>query len=341
MPANPDFSVFAHMPASVMVLDRDLKYVAASRMYLDTVGLEMADLKGRMIFDVFPEIEARRKPLEQSMRRALAGEGNGIDRLYYAIPDPDDRTRLTEVWWRCRHNPVVGPDGSVNYMIQITENVTDLVRTENMRNAIATEMQHRVGNLLTLVQIVARRTAQNAETLQGFLAKFDERIQSMSRTHSYLFGSNWDRMSLQEIVTRQLDQERADRAHKISISGPDILLGASDAQMLSMAIHELTTNSLKYGALQGGDGRLDVAWSGHNQGGFKFSWVESGVRTGSTSGRTGFGSMILDTIVPTQLRGTATRSLGADGLRYELNVAERRQSTHPPDLPPDLPLDPA
>jgi two-component sensor histidine kinase len=326
--AKPDFSLFVDMPASVMVLDRDLKYVAASRMYLDTVGLEMADLSGRMIFDVFPEIEERRKPLEQSMRRALAGEGNGIDRLYYAIPDPEDRTRLMDSWWRCRHNPVVGPDGSVNYMIQITENISDLVRTEDMRNAIATEMQHRVGNLLSLVQIIARRTAQNAETLKGFLAKFDERIQSMSRTHSYLVGSNWNRMSLHEIVTRQLHHEREDLANKITISGPDILLGASDAQMLSMAIHELTTNSLKYGALQGGDGRLDVMWSGHNQNGFKFSWIESDVQTITPSGRTGFGSMILDTIVPTQLRGMAHRNLGQDGLRYELTVTERTPSAH-------------
>ncbi|AZL58973.1 PAS domain S-box protein [Tabrizicola piscis] len=333
--ADPDFSIFVDMPASVMVLDRDLKYVAASRMYLATVGLEMADLKGRMIFDIFPEIEERRKPLEQSMRRALAGEGNGIDRLYYAIPDPDDRTVLMDSWWRCRHNPVVGPDGSVNYMIQITENISDLIRTENMRNAIAHEMQHRVGNLLALVQIVARRTAQNADSLKGFLAKFEERIQSMSRTHSYLVGSNWNRMSLHEIVTRQLDQEREDRANKITISGPEILLDASDAQMLSMAIHELTTNSLKYGALQGGDGRLDVRWSDHNLNGFKFCWIESDVKTIVPSDRTGFGSMILDTIVPAQLRALAQRKLGQDGLRYELTVAERTPSAHAPVLQVD------
>jgi PAS domain S-box-containing protein len=321
--STPDLSLLRDMPASIMVLDRELRYVMASDIYLQTVGLRLEDLLGRYIFEAFPEEEVRRKPLEQSMRRALAGEGNAIERLEYAIPDPADRTRMTQAWWRCRHNPLFNPDGSVGHVVQITENVTDLVRAEALKTAIGHELQHRVSNLLSLVDVVARRTAAHAETLPGFLERFNERLQAMSRTHSYLIGANWDRMSIRELVARQLQHGHDDLAGQMTIEGSEVLLGASEAQTLSMAIHELTTNSLKYGALKDTMGRLKVSWTTKGTQDFRFDWIETVQGAVSPSGRTGFGSMILDSIVPAQLGGRAVREITADGLRYTLVVEKR------------------
>jgi PAS domain S-box-containing protein len=317
------FSILRDMPASVMVLDRDLKFVMASDLYLQTVGLQLSDLLGRYVFEAFPEDEVRRTPLEQSMRRALAGEGNAIERLAYAIPDPVDRTRMTQAWWRCRHNPLFNADGSIGHVVQITENVTELVRAEELKTAIGDELQHRVSNLLSLVDVVARRTAAHAETLPAFLERFNERLQAMSRTHSYLIGGNWDRMSIRELVARQLQYGHDDLAGQMSIDGPEVLLGASEAQALSMAIHELTTNSLKYGALKDTQGRLRVSWATEGAQGFRFDWVETGACAAKPSGRTGFGSMILDSIVPSQLGGRAAREFAPVGLRYTLVVEKR------------------
>ncbi|RYI34535.1 MAG: PAS domain S-box protein [Acetobacteraceae bacterium] len=318
-----DLSLIRDMPASIMVLDRDLRFVTASDLYLKTVGVQMPDLFGRHLFEAFPEEEVRRKPLEESIRRALAGEGNAIERLAYAIPDPADRTRMTAAWWRCRHNPLFNADGTVSHVVQITENVTDLVRTEEQRNAIAHELQHRVSNLLSLVQVIARRTAATAETVPAFLERFDERLQSMARTHSHLIGLSWDRMSISEVIALQLQHGHGDIADQITIQGPEVLLGSSEAQMLSMAIHELTTNSLKYGALRDARGRLQVSWTTDAVQGFVLDWIESGVSDLAPSGRSGFGSMILDKIVPTQLGGTARRQIGPDGLHYTITVEKR------------------
>lgn len=306
-----------------MVLDRDLRFVMASDMYLQTVGRRLDDLIGQHVFDAFPETEERRRPLEASMRRALAGEGNAIERLAYAIPDPNDPGKVTEAWWRCRHNPLVGPDGSIGHVVQITENVTEQVRSEAQGAAIGQELQHRVGNLFSLVQVIARRTAAHAETLSDFLERFDARVQAMARTHSHLIGTNWDRMSIGEVVARQLEHGHEDIAERMSISGPQIVLGASEAQMLSMAVHELTTNALKYGALKDATGRLQVTWSRRGENGFSFAWVETGYPCSPEGDRSGFGSMILDKIVPSQLGGTAERVLGPEGLRYALTVEMR------------------
>lgn len=319
----PNLTVLRDMPASLMVLDRNLCFVMASDMYLTLLGRPLESLLGRNLFDAFPEAEERRKPLEESIRRALAGEANSIERLAYSVPDPNDPTRMIDAWWRCRHNPLYGSDGSIGHVVQITENITELVQAEEQRNAIALELQHRVSNLLSLVQVIARRTAGTAETLPLFLERFDERMQSMSRTHSYLVGTNWNRMSVGEVVARQLQHGHDDLAPQMNIGGKDVVLKASEAQMLSMAIHELTTNSLKYGALKDAKGRLEVTWSPRGEHGLDFSWVESGVGAVAPSGRTGFGSMILDKIVPAQLGGRASRTFGPDGLHYGITVEER------------------
>lgn len=322
--ATLNLSVLRDMPASIMVLDRDLRYVMASDMYLQTVGRSLEELLGRNIFDAFPETDERRKPLEASMRRALAGESNAIERLFYRIPDPADLSKSVEAWWRCRHNPLVGPDGSIGHVVQITENITELVHAEEQRSAIAHELQHRVGNLLSLVQVIARRTAGTADTLPVFLERFDQRMQSMARTHSYLIGTNWNRMSVGEVVARQLQHGNSDLAAQMTLEGPEVVLLASEAQLLSMAIHELTTNSLKYGALKDASGRLEVRWSAVGETGFRFEWRESGVGPVAPSGRTGFGSVILDTILPAQLGGKAQRVFGPDGLSYEITVPARK-----------------
>ncbi len=318
-----DLTIVRDLPASIMVLDRDLRFVTASDMYLKTVGQRLEDLVGRHLFEAFPETEDRRRPLEASMRRALAGEGNAIERLAYAIPDPNDPGKLTEAWWRCRHNPLIGPDGSIGHVVQITENVTEQVWSEAQRDAIGQELQHRVGNLFSLVQVIARRTAAHAETLPDFLERFDARMQAMARTHSHLIGINWDRMSIGEVMARQLEDGHDDIADRMTISGPLIVLGASEAQMLSMAVHELTTNALKYGALRDATGHLQVSWAAHGESGFRFAWVETGHLADAGSGGSGFGSMILDKIVPSQLGGVAERTLGANGLRYVLTVETR------------------
>jgi PAS domain S-box-containing protein len=322
-PTTPDLSFIRHIPASVMVLDRDLRYVAASDIYLETVGLRMEDLAGRFLFEAFPEVDERRQRLEESIRRALAGERNGIDRLAYAIPDPEDRSRMTEAWWRCQHNPLPDADGTINHVIQITENVSELVRAEEVKSAIAHEMQHRVSNLLSLVQIIARRTAAHAETMPEFLERFDERLQSMARTHAYLAGGNWNRMSIREMVARQLEHGHSELVGQIMVDGPEISLPAGEALMLSMAIHELTTNSLKHGALRDETGKLALTWSRKGRTGFYFDWTETVADAVEAPGRTGFGSMILDSIVPNQLGGTASREFAPEGLRYRITVEDK------------------
>lgn len=87
-----------------------------------------------------------------------------------------------------------------------------------------------------------------------------------------------------------------------------------------MAVHELATNSVKYGALGQPEGRLDISWSTTPDGGGRFDWSETGIRVPAQSGEDGYGAMLLDTIIPSQLNGRAERMIGQQAFTYRLGI---------------------
>ena len=324
-------ALFASLPAACMVLDRDLRLVAATRQYLDTVGRRMEDLEGRHVFDAFPESDDRRQALEAAFARAFAGESSTISDIPYAIPVVDAFGRETgvrrEIWWTAQHNPLVAADGSIPYIIQKTQDVTARVMAERLKDAVMRELQHRVGNIFALVSATAKRTAGNSDGLQDFLPKFEGRMMALARTHTYLTGDNWDDIGIRKIVGRELaDYDDVDSG-QVSITGDEIKVNASEAQIMTLAVHELATNAVKHGALKSPDGRLAVSWIAQGDGGFLFDWRESGVVVPGQPERRGFGSFILDSVVPTQLEGMATREFLPDGFVYQVSVMKRTRPT--------------
>ncbi|WP_281824054.1 sensor histidine kinase [Jannaschia rubra] len=324
---GPDFeALFRMAPVPLLVLDRSWGIVTANAAYLDAVGRTLDDIRGQHVFDAFPGQSVHRAPIEAAFRATFDGEPTVVERLPYAIPDADAPSGMREVWWTCRHEPVVEADGSIDFIIQKSQNVTDLVRTQELKDAITAELQHRVGNLLTLMSVIAKRTAATSDDLQTFLSRFEGRIQALARIHADLTGGNWDRLTLDAVVTRQLADYHEPGSRQITITGPQIELTAMEAQSISMAIHELTTNSVKHGALRSGAGKLAIDWERLADTGYALRWQENGLGAVQPPERSGFGSMILDQIVPSQLRSTARREFGKDDYRYEISVPVRPQA---------------
>tara|TARA_R110000868_G_scaffold399591_1_gene673493 strand:- start:48665 stop:49699 length:1035 start_codon:yes stop_codon:yes gene_type:complete len=326
--------LFKNLPAPCLVLDQDMRIVTATGRYLATVERTLDDLVGQYVFDAFPETGERLERFQDAFRRALNGEENTLVKVPYSLPvvdadghpvlDADGREKTREVWWTCHHTPVKDSDGTVLCMIQNAQDITQQVKAETLKDAIAAELQHRVGNILGLVSVIARRTAGTSDNLTDFLTKFDGRVQALSRTHSYLTGTNWNRMTIEKIVSRQLSDYFELDGDQITLVGADIALNPNEAQILTLAIHELTTNSVKYGALKTPGGRLNVQWSRLGPTGYDLEWREGGLTgTPTTTGTRGFGSLILDDIVPMQLQAKARRDFGQSTFLYHLSVPER------------------
>lgn len=313
-------NVFAVLPASCMMLDRDLCYVAASKGYLDTVDCDFAAIKGRFVFDAFPEREDRRATVENAFREALAGENNVLNEVLFSIPDHSNEGKQRDVWWNLEHVGVRDANGDITHVIQHAEDVTEAVKAQALNKTIIGEMQHRIGNLLSLVSVIARRTAAFSENLEDFQHRFEGRISALAENHSHLTGGDWNGMTLGKLIEQQLKDYREEFGPRLVLGGPDLHLDAADAQTISLALHELTTNSIKYGALNGSGGQLNIRWDRAGTRGYLMEWLESGLTDLVHPEREGFGSAILTRLVPSQLDGTAEREFHPGGMNYKLRV---------------------
>jgi two-component sensor histidine kinase len=325
--ALPWDELFKHLPAPCLVLDRNLSICAATDNYLTIVQRELDNIKGQYVFDAFPEQGERLAMFEDAFRRTLAGEATSLVKVPYSIPvtgnDGKPTGEMKEIWWTCHHNPLRGADGEVHYVIQKAQDVTTLVMAEQLKNAVTRELEHRVGNILSLVSAIVRRTVSSSQDFEDFMSKFDRRLMALSRSNQYLTGEHWDGMTLDTIISREIAACHELSSPKVQMSGPPVTVNTTDAQILTLAMHELATNSIKYGALKSPEGRLVINWTANGSGAFELTWRENGIDEMSDTSHSGFGSIILDRIVPAQLRGEAKRDFGGDSFVYQLSVADR------------------
>lgn len=314
--------LFATTPTPLMVLDRRLCFIAANDRYLAVLGRQWADLEGRHIFDAFPESPERRAAIEDAFARALVGAETRLEKLQFAIRQPDGSRR--ELYWTAHHQPVRSTDGTIIGVMQHKMDVTAEVDAERMREAISQEFDHRVRNILTKVSAIARRTAhhsaRNSDTMQQFLDDFDPRIASMARAHQLLVHGGWERPGLAELVESELQPYAPDAGTQIVIDGPNLQLSSRVAQALGMALHELATNAVKYGALSRASGRLAIRWTVEDTDGLALHWRETGVEGIAPPVRSGFGSTIIDRILPAETGGSVVRRFDPDGMACTVTI---------------------
>jgi two-component sensor histidine kinase len=191
-----------------------------------------------------------------------------------------------------------------------TENHIDESRLAQERQTLLIrELHHRVKNTLSTVQAVLGATARSSESIAEFSTAFAERVQSLAKTHDLLTEDYWQSASLERMLRNELDPYREGSTRRVQIDGPEIELSADFAVPLSMAIHELTTNAIKYGALSSGCGRIDVQWGiegKDEEPHLHFRWTEIGGPPAAKPNRTGFGTVLLTRVLP--VRATQHRS---------------------------------
>lgn len=320
-------AAFRIIPTPFAVLDRDLRYVEANERYCETLMRGREELIGEYAFDLFPETEERERVIKAGFERALAGEENSIDEIVYSIPVPNGAPGETqEIWWSVHNTPIRDETGAVGYFGLHVEDKTTEVRTRMLKDAVSRELQHRVGNLLTLVLAMARQIAGDYRSTADFLEAFSDRVVALARTHALLTGGDWDGLTIDRLLRRQLEPYKDKLGVQITLKGGELRLSADEAQALSMAVHELTTNAVKYGALRSDEGRVTVSWSAVGERGFELDWEENG-RTGvAEPTHAGFGSTMLTKLLPRQLEGAAERSFSRTGFRYRIVVPERARA---------------
>jgi two-component sensor histidine kinase len=191
---------------------------------------------------------------------------------------------------------------SVGSIVTLTD-ITERKHAEEQQATIAAELNHRFKNMLSLVQSLAAQTVRSSETLENFNDAFSGRLQALASAHDLLMQTHTSGIGLSELVTSILSPFRS-RDERIKASGSRIALPADAVVPLAMALHELTTNAVKYGALSNASGHIDIAWRLVEQNGsqVELTWQESG---GPTVKRrsAGFGTKLINRVL---------RDLGAE-----------------------------
>lgn len=203
-------------------------------------------------------------------------------------------------------------DGRPRRCSGLNLDITERKRSEESQQILMAELDHRVKNVLATIQAMVRRTATGKGTPQELASVLNGRIAAMARAHTLLASNRWQGASFREIVA---DEFRPYGVDQISLSGPDIVLTPRAATSLSLAVHELTTNAAKYGALSVPAGRVDVTWSIEAEPAqMRFVWTERGGPPTVPPSRQGFGSTLIARVIRHEFDGSSTFEFLPGGL---------------------------
>ena len=180
---------------------------------------------------------------------------------------------------------------------------------------ILQESEHRVKNMLTVVQAIALQTAANSPDMASFTTSFSGRLESLARAHQLLVGQVWHDVAISALTERVLGAEVA--SGRARYGGPEILLKAGQVLGLSMILHELYTNAVKYGALCTDTGHIDLDWTSDGET-IELVWRETGYPCANDVPGSGFGQRMIAMSVKSDLGGTIERDWRPDGLTATL-----------------------
>ena len=234
-----------------------------------------------------------------------------------------------ETWFR-RHDGSVfraslnswvhrNADGETAGYWAIVRDVTDRRAAQARQSLLLRELDHRVRNNLAAIVGMARLMADRTPSLETFMERFVERIDSMRVAHELLGSTSWNGAEITELVGRLVQPCQLESSDRIRINGPRCDLPSHLACPLSMVIAELVTNAVKYGALSVPDGAVSIEWTICDRT-LRLRWQELDGPPITATPTEGLGSELINGLVTHEMRGVVSRTFACDGLRAEISV---------------------
>lgn len=242
------------------------------------------------------------------------------------------RTTGDYVWCMDAAGPRDGESGTFAGYIGSVIDITDRKNAEQTQKLLVDELNHRVKNMLSVVQAIASQTLRESADPTAFTASFKARIAALSRAHGVLTDGLWKRASLQDIVTAALVPFQAHDRIMVRAPATAIEIAPNAAVTISLMLHELATNASKYGALREPTGRIDIVLSGQTSSngadGLALEWRESGGPHVEQPRRNGFGSRLIAASAD-QLGGEVALAYNPEGLSFALRIPAAGQLNDP------------
>ncbi|USU05575.1 PAS domain-containing protein [Sphingomonadaceae bacterium OTU29LAMAA1] len=214
-------------------------------------------------------------------------------------------------------------DGTPLAMSGFSTDISDRKIAEEHRAVLARELTHRVKNTLATVNAVVSQTLRDASSLEDAAIAVSGRIASLGAAHELLIQDEVEGATIGDIVDRALLPFKDRDGARFALHGPSVRLLPEVTLALAMALHELATNAIKYGALSVPEGRVAIEWSIKRQDGERrlfFCWAEHDGPPVTPPTRTGFGTRMIERVLRRHVRGGAAIHYPKTGVRFEIEA---------------------
>ncbi len=257
----------------------------------------------------------------QALAAVETAKAGGVGRFR----GPANTAKGTPKYWDVQVSPILDDENRPSHLLSISRDITEEWQAAERLQFLTDELQHRVKNTLTTVMAIANQTFRDVAHRDS-LQTFSTRVTTLNRVHDALTEGRWGDTPVRRVVEDALAPYRIDD-HRFSLSGRDIDLAPKEALAMALAVNELATNALKYGALSAPAGSVEIVWSREAAAGtaplFRFVWQERGGPPVREPERKGFGTRVIGRLLADDFGGSVELSFEPSGLRCCLTAPVR------------------
>lgn len=250
----------------------------------------------------------------QAVQAALSGDGDL--EVSYRINTPSGELRWIEVRAQTRFDA----DGKPISMAGVSQDISDRKEAENHRDLLTKEMSHRVKNTLATVLSIVGQSLRQAGIDGEVASSISQRLQALAGAHDVLTSRGWQEAELSEIVAAATAPFDSGPTKRIHAGGEKIFVSSRAATAIALAMHELSTNAIKYGALSNDSGVVTVNWA-LEAGGFQLVWTERGGPVVQEPTRRGFGSRMIERALASSINGSAEIDYRPTGIVFTIKTS--------------------
>lgn len=312
--------LFEAAPTGMIVIDQAGVIAFANKQIEELFGYSRGELIGRSVEILIPDRFRAGHPAKRAaFVKTPTTRPMGAGRDLFGM-----RKNGTEFPIEIGLNPFRSGDRLlvVGSIIDITERK----RNEEHIRVIMNELSHRSKNLLMVVLAIANQTVQRATSFGEFQRNFENRLLAIARCHDLLVEKGWEGALIESLIFAQFKPFIDDPALRVDAVGPPIMLNPDAAQNIGLALHELATNSMKYGALSSPDGQIVIRWNIdalQTPKKFRFSWEERGGPRVAPPTHEGFGHKLLSRLASGTSDTEIKLAFAPEGFTWSIECQEQ------------------
>jgi PAS domain S-box-containing protein len=309
-------ATYEHAAIGIAEVSPDGRFLRVNEAVCAITGFSREHLLSTQLFththpdDVDPDREGFRKQVAGTLE-------------FYSIEKRLTRADGRVVWLSVRSSSVRSRDGRLLYVVRVMQDVTQRKAAESRQKLLIDELNHRVKNTLATVQSLAAQTARGAPEPWEFRERFEGRLIALSKAHDQLTRHHWESADLRDLLSGSLAPYAGTGPTRVLLRGEDVVLRPRAVLTLAMAVHELTTNAAKYGALSIPGGNVEIRWRPLEDGDRRWlhiEWIEQGGPPVKVPEHSGFGSKLIENSIAAELGGKSELIYAREGLRCEIAI---------------------